>query len=271
MSGRNWAQLGSRLPGGLKSSAKHLDATLLWARVGSQVRRGAAPPPPRWAPPENAVLKTTEEWQAAVEELRRLHLPVHRDLTKNWDTLAALAAILRRTDRSGRVLDAGAALYSTILAGLWRYGYQDLVGINLEFGEPVRRGPARFQHGDVTASGFDDASFDAITCLSVVEHGVDLSGYFKEAARLLRPGGILVTSTDFSRKPLDTRGMTAYGVPVHVFTPDEITAAIELARSLGLEPTGEVDLDRPHDQTVTWRQFGLRYTYLVLTLRRVAG
>jgi hypothetical protein len=105
----------------------------------------------------------------------------------------------------------------------------------------------------------------------VVEHGVDLSGYFKEAARLLRPGGILVTSTDFSRKPLDTRGMTAYGVPVHVFTPDEITAAIELARSLGLEPTGEVDLDRPHDQTVTWRQFGLRYTYLVLTLRRVAG
>ena len=77
--------------------------------------------------------------------------------------------------------------------------------------------------------------------------------------------GILVTSTDFSRRPLGTRGMTACGVPVHALTPDEITAALELARGLGLEPTGEVD--RPHDQTVVWRRFGLRCTYLVLTLR----
>jgi SAM-dependent methyltransferase len=268
VSGRNWAQLGARLPAGLRSSAKQLDATLLWARVGSQVRRGAAPPPPGWAPPENAVLKTTAEWQAAVAELRRLGLPVHRDLPKNWDTLAALAAVLRHSDPTGRVLDAGAALYSTILAALWRYGYQQLVGINLEFATPLRRGPVRFQHGDLTATGFATASFDAITCLSVIEHGVDLGGYFQEAARLLRPGGLLVTSTDYSRRPLDTAGLRAYGAPVHVFTPQEVSAAIELARGFGLEPTGPLDLSAGHDQPVTWRRFDLRYTYLMLTLRR---
>lgn len=268
MSGRNWAQLGGRLPPGIKSSVKRMDAAMLWARVGRQVRRGGSCPPPGWAPPENAVLRSGAEWQAAVQELRRLGLPVHRDLTKNWDTLAALAAILRRTDRSARVLDAGAALYSTILAGLWRYGYQDLVGINLEFRSPVRRGPARFQHGDVTATGFGEASFDAITCLSVVEHGVDLTAYFKEAARLLRPGGILVTSTDYSREPLDTRGMVAYGAPVHVFTPDEVVAALEVARTCGLEPTGALDLEQTHDRPVTWKRFDLHYTYLVVTLRR---
>ncbi len=229
---------------------------------GTEERPEGAPVPPAQPDSPTDGLQPTR---------RRLRLPVHRDLTKNWDTLAALGAVLRHTDRSGRVLDAGAALYSTILAALWRYGYQDLVGINLEFGEPARRGPARFQHGDVTATGLDTSSFDAITCLSVVEHGVDLGRYFQEAARLLRPGGILVTSTDFSRRPLDTGGMTAYGVPVHVFTPDEITAALELARGFGLELTGEVELDRPHDQTVVWRRFGLRYTYLVLTLRRTAG
>jgi hypothetical protein len=54
MSGRNWAQLGSRLPASLKSSLKRMDAALLWAHVGRQVRAGATCPPPRWAPPENA-------------------------------------------------------------------------------------------------------------------------------------------------------------------------------------------------------------------------
>jgi SAM-dependent methyltransferase len=193
---------------------------------------------------------------------------VHRDHTKNWDTLAALSAILSRTDRSGRILDSGAALYSTMLPTLWRYGYENLTGINLEFGQPVRRGPARFLHGDATSTGFDEASFDAITCLSVVEHGVDLTGYFKEAARLLRPGGILVTSTDFSREPVDTKGLTAYGVPVHVFTPDEIAAALDVARGFGLEPTSDLDLNAAHERTVTWKRFGLRYTYLVCTLER---
>jgi len=267
MDNRNWAQLGAGLPGWVKSTAKCADAALLWARVG---RRRRQPPPasPGWSPPENAVLRSRSEWEAAVRELQRLRLPLHRDLTKNWDTLAALAAVLRRTGPAATVLDAGAALYSTILAGLACYGYCELTAINLEFGRPVRRGPARFLHGDATATGFDDASFDAITCLSVVEHGVDLTAYFKEAARLLKPGGILVTSTDYWCEPLDTAGKVAYGMPVHVFTPQEVGAALEIARACGLEPTSPLDLACGAEPPVTWRRVGLRYTYLVTTLER---
>jgi SAM-dependent methyltransferase len=257
------------VPGRGGSSGGESDSTWLWARVASQIRRGPAPPPPSWAPPENAVLLTAAEREAAVGELRSLRLPLHRDPTRNWDTLAALAAILRHTEPSARVLEGGAAQDSTLLAALWRYGYEDLTGIAPGFGEPVRRGAVSFQRGEVTASGFGAASFDAIACLSVVQHGVDLGAYLREAARLLRPGGILVTSTDFSRKPVQVRGDG--GAPAHVFTPVEVRAAIDLGRGLGLEPTGEVELDRPHDQTIVRHEPGPRHTSLVLTLRRTAG
>lgn len=283
MTGRAWERVGFRLPAGLRSSAGRLglrlpggrgssrggrDSTWLWARVASQIRRGPAPPPPSWAPRENAVLLTAAEREAAIDELRSLRLPVHRDPTRNWDTLAALAAILRHTEPSARVLEGDAASDSTLLAALWRYGYEDLTGIGPGFGEPVRRGPVSFQHGEVTATGLGGASFDAIACLSVVQHGVDLGAYLREAARLLRPGGILVTSTDFSRKPVQAPGTDGAGE--HVFTPDEVRAALELGRGLGLEPTGQVELDRPHDQTIVRHELRPRHTALVLTLRRSA-
>jgi SAM-dependent methyltransferase len=245
---------------------------LLWARVGLRMRlRRGSPSPPRLVPPENAVLQSRAESAAAVREMRRLGLPVHRDRPKNWDTLAALGAILRRMDRSARILDAGSATYSTILPTLWCYGYTRLTGINLEFVKPVRRGPARFLHGDVTATTFDEGAFDAITCLSVIEHGVDLTAFFKEAARLLRPGGILVTSTDFSCEPIDTAGRTAYGVPVQIFIPSEIAAALRTAQSFGLEPTGDLDLscnERPVNWKRLGRPMGLHYTFVVFTLQK---
>ncbi len=251
-----------------KAAAKRAYARALWARVGLQVRFGE-PPAARseYDPPENGTLKTRAEWEAAVRELRRLGLPVHYDAPKNWDTLAALRAVLRYTEPTDPVLDAGAALYSTILPSLWRYGYQRLVGCNLEFGRRVRRGPAEFRYADLTATDFADASFGAITCLSVIEHGVDLTAYFKEAARLLRPGGVLVTSTDYFSEPIDTTGLTAYGQPVRIFTPEEITEAVEIARGFGLEPTGELDLSCV-ERTVTWKWYGLEYTFLVFTLRK---
>jgi 2-polyprenyl-3-methyl-5-hydroxy-6-metoxy-1,4-benzoquinol methylase len=83
--------------------------------------------------------------------------------------------------------------------------------------------------GDITHTEYDAATFDAITCLSVIEHGVDLDAYFREMSRILKPGGILITSTDYWQAPIDTKGQEMYGVPIHVFTQQEIRHAIELA------------------------------------------
>jgi SAM-dependent methyltransferase len=233
-------------------------------------RRSPRPrrPDPRLVPPPNAVLRTEAEATAATAEIARLGLPSHPDEVKNWDTLAALSVVLDSTRPSDRILDAGAADYSTLLPILARYRYKHLDGCNLEFRRPERRGPVQFRYGDLTATDYPTSAFGAVTCLSVIEHGVDLDAYFKEMARLLHPGGTLVTSTDYWSEPIDVTGLVAYGSPVHVFTPVEITAGLEIARGYGLKLTSPLDLSCA-DRVVTWPRFSLRYTFMVFTLRKI--
>ncbi|MCA9679232.1 MAG: class I SAM-dependent methyltransferase [Myxococcales bacterium] len=196
---------------------------------------------------------------------------MHPDSPKSWDTLLALGAILRRVPRTGRVLDAGAERYSALLPSLYLYGYDDLHGLNLAFTRPVRRGPIRYLPGDVMNTGLPAASFGAITCLSVIEHGVRVDDFLAEAARLLRPGGVLVVSTDYWPDPVDTRGQYAYGVPIQIFTRADLTAAVAAAARHGLVPSAPIDdalAVVPAEAPVRWDRVALDYTFAVLTFVR---
>ena len=214
---------------------------------------------------ENAVLKTQDEWRSTVEQVKSLGLPPHRDLPKNWDSLAALNCILRRTDKTAHILDAGAELYSMILPWLGLYGYSNLIGINLVFDQTVRRDSIIYEHGDITQAKFGENTLDAITCLSVIEHGVDLRSYFKEMARILKPEGVLITSTDYYAEPIDAKGQTAFGVPIHIFSKNEVLQIFELAEEFDLRLTSAINLDC-QEKTVTWS--GLNYTFVVFTLQK---
>jgi SAM-dependent methyltransferase len=215
----------------------------------------------------NGTLKNRAERDAATQNGKQLHVPLHRGDEKNWDHLAAVSTILANTDRSARILDAGAEIYSNVLPALFLYGYRELYGINLSFTDPTRRGPIRYIPGDLTQTPFSDGFFDAIACLSVIEHGVPLNDYFREMYRLLKPGGVLITSTDYYPTPIDTRGQFAHGTPIKIFPRPEIEAALALAKSVGFELTGEVDL-ACEEKPIRWEQFGLEYTFLLFTLRK---
>src|SRR5207253_2093385 len=99
------------------------------------------------------------------------------------------------------VLDAGAARYSSVLPWLRLYGLTDLTGNNLEFGADVRRDGVLFRYGDITGTDYPAGRFDAVTCMSVIEHGVPLGPFLAESARILKPGGLLVISTDYDQDP----------------------------------------------------------------------
>ncbi|MBK7072047.1 MAG: class I SAM-dependent methyltransferase [Myxococcales bacterium] len=231
-------------------------------------RRPAARPRPR---PALAVLGSIDEWRAARAEARALGLPRHPDPPKTWDTLAAIDAVVARVPLTGRVLDAGGELYSTLLPSLARYGYRDLHAINLAFDRPRRRGPIVYQPGDATRTTWADGAFDAITCLSVIEHGVDVERFLAEAARLLRPGGVLVISTDYWPAPVETHGRTAYGTPIKIFDRDDLGALLAAAARHQLTPPATVDdalAAAPAERAVTWQRHDLRYTFAVLTLIR---
>jgi len=219
------------------------------------------------APWQNAVLRTHQEVQDAVRQVRKLGLPLDFCFPKNWDALAALDCILKETDTNANILDAGAELYSMILPWLYLYGYRHLTGINLVFKHSLQRGPIQYEYGDITQTRFEDQTFDAITCLSVIEHGVNPHGFFREAARLLKPGGVLVTSTDYYSEPIETHSLEAFGVPIHVFMKDEIISMLNIAHRYGLEPTGEIDLNCL-EKPVNWQEFHLDFTFVAFTLRK---
>lgn len=245
------------------------ESSAIGFHLSLKFRRATGPhgnPEARW---HNAVLKTHEEAGLAVRQVQTLGLPPVRDLPKNWDSLAALDVILRRTGKDARIFDAGGELYSMILQWLYLYGYRNLSAGNLVFRKPIKKGPIVYHYSDITDTGFDSAMFDAITCLSVIEHGVDLHCYFREMSRILKPGGILVTSTDYFETPVDTAGQVAYGVPIHIFDKDEIVKALEIARTFGLVLLSPLDLDS-NEKVITWGgRHHLCYTFVVISLQKI--
>lgn len=242
--------------------------TLMWTRVALQLRmgRGQRRPVPDLVPP-TAVLKTEAQWRAAVDECRRLGLPLHHQREKNWDALGAVGAILSRTTTSAEIVDAGSARYSPILPWFRLYGYSRLTGINLEFSGETRHGPVVFRHGNIVETGLEAGSLDAVTCMSVVEHGVPIPAFFAEMARVLRPAGLLCVSTDYAEHPPPTSGLTAYGQPVKIFDREGIESMVDIAAGLGLRLVGTLDLSH-QEVPVHWKRMGLRYTFILLTFER---
>lgn len=257
---------GGRLLHGLKIGAEQV----LWARAKAVRKMNEARPGkqqlPRPVPPTD-VLSTPADYERAVEECKELHLPLHHDRAKNWDALGAVSTVLERLGTNIRVLDAGAARYSSVLPWLYVFGVRELVGNNLEFTRTTSHGTVRFEPGDVTATQYRDGWFDAVTCMSVIEHGVPLEAFVTEAARILRPGGLLVVSTDYDQDPPDTTGKTAYGVPVKIFGPDDIRKFVGLAEGAGLDLVGNLRLEHT-ERPVHWKRTGLDYTFIRLTFQR---
>ncbi|MGN7248323.1 methyltransferase domain-containing protein [Janibacter anophelis] len=275
-SGQVAAPPGGRLLAVAKRGAEHL----LWGRVAVQRRLESRAKGERALPTSvtpTGVLTDAATWRRATDEAKRLRLPLHRDLPKNWDALGAVGAVLELVDdgtRSARVMDAGSARYSPVLPWLRLYGFGaaagSLIGINLEFGDQVTRDGVVFRYGDVTDTGLPSGHLDAITCMSVIEHGVPLEGFLAESARLLRPGGILCVSTDYDQDPPDTTGKVIYGSQVRIFSPQEIRDLVETADRHGLELVGTLDdatlshTERP----VHWSRVDLDYTFILLTFRK---
>ncbi len=215
----------------------------------------------------NSTLQVHSQVDEAIQVVKNCGLIPHGDPPKNWDGISMLDEILQRTDNQANILEVGATLYSTLLVWLFQYGYRNLMGIDLIFDKPLRRGPIRYEPGDLTHSRFHDESFDAIVSMSVIEHGVDIHAYFKEMFRLLKPNGVLLTSTDYWKDVVDTKCQKAFGVPITIFNEDDIRNMLDCAHGYGFQSCGNINLNC-EERVVHWKQFDLRYTFVCFALQK---
>lgn len=183
--------------------------------------------------------------QPAVELARRLSgaPDLRPDAIKSWDVELALEAIEASVDRNAAVLDMG-SVACAILPALHRLGYQRLHGVDLD--PQVLRMPCHdaidYSTQDMTATNFEDATFSAITSISVIEHDLQADALLREVARLLRPGGVFLFSTDYWPDKIDTSGVMLFDLPWAIFSAEEIAAIVRCAADHGLAPAGDVEL-----------------------------
>ena len=110
--------------------------------------------------------------------------------------------------------------------------------------------------------------FDFVTSMSVIEHGVDIHKYFIEMNRILKKGGLLLTSTDYwLEKITNTKRVFSRGPPDKVFDRNEIEDAIAIGEKSGLKLIEPIDY-ACMDKVVHWDQTGLDYTFIFFAMKK---
>lgn len=219
-------------------------------------------------------LQTRAEQEAASEIVKCLGLESHHDPQKNWDSLKCVAYVLSLGDFEAPVLDAGSGGRCVAAHWLRSLGYQNLYACDVVPIDPRRLAAdgITFQQTDIAATPYESGFFQAVTCISVIEHGIPLDAFVAEMARILRPGGLLLLSTDYWSEPVDCTGIFPYGEEageMKVFHPQEIEALIALAKAAGLDPCAPFD-SATTERAVRWERVDRDYTFAFLALRRRA-
>jgi SAM-dependent methyltransferase len=208
-------------------------------------------------------------WRWPYQIRFRVALP-NADVLKSWDVANALKLIETHVpDRASPILDMG-CFNSEILYALHNVGYQNVHGCDLN---PLCRWmpywhKIKYREADITKTPYPDHMFGALTCLSVVEHGVPLDALADEARRLLKPGGLFIFTTDFdgSGAPHEIDpSLRLFGQTWTIFNRESLEALIDRFRSRGFTELDPLNKDQAHiEKPVHWSNQDYTFTMVVL-------
>jgi SAM-dependent methyltransferase len=113
--------------------------------------------------------------------------------------------------RAGKILDVGSG-ESAFPALLHGCGYNVTAVDNVKdyWRDGMYNRHFNVQDENILASTMDSSSFDALTCISVLEHIVEHEVAMREMARMLTPGGLLILTVPYCE---DSYVPNAYALP----------------------------------------------------------
>jgi SAM-dependent methyltransferase len=188
------------------------------------------------------------------------------DFVKSWDLLTSIEFLENNVSRNSAILDIG-AYASEILVALKKAGFTNLTGVDLNprLNKMPYQDEIKYVTSDFMTTPFADASFDAVTSISVIEHGFDPERLMKETARILRPGGYFVASFDYWREKIDTGNTRFFGMDWLIFSEQDVAAMLAVAAKYGLEPVGAL---HPETADRAIEHGGYHYTFGWMALQR---
>lgn len=188
------------------------------------------------------------------------------DQLKSWDIWKTVSFIRQNLPLDAAVLDLG-AYCCEVLPALHRVGYRSLTGVDLNprLSAMPYQDRIRYLVGDFLKTTLPDGSFDAITAISVIEHGYQPERLFGEISRLLKPGGYFLASIDYWPDKIDTTGVTVFGLDWLVFSRQDLEEMFATARGHGLEPVGAINSDAG-DSFISWQS--RNYTFAWIAMRK---
>ena len=190
------------------------------------------------------------------------------DVLKSWDVLKTVEFLEQELPRDAAILDIG-CFCSEVLLCLHDLGFSQLAGcdLNADIATMPYAGEIDYRVDNFLGTSFADQSFDAVTFISVMEHGFDGPAYLREAVRLLKPGGYLLSSFDYWPEKIDTGNTRFFDMSWTLFSREEVEELISDARQYGFRPVGD---SAPAASGRPIRCAGFDYTFGWLALQKLA-
>ena len=188
------------------------------------------------------------------------------DQVKSWDIWKTVSFLHQNLSSDAPILDLG-AYACEVLPALHNLGFTSLTGIDLNpaLSAMPHQNAIHYVIGNFLETSISDGSFDAITAISVIEHGYQPERLMGEISRLLKNGGYFIASVDYWPSKIDTSGITVFGLDWRIFSHEDMDDLFACAAEHGLYPVGEMHFDAG-DALIPWQSRD--YTFAWIALRK---
>lgn len=179
-------------------------------------------------------LKFESEIDRCTDYLKQTGYASHSLPCKNWE-IAHIISVLS----DGNLLDMGSTDSFILKNALVKGVKGEKYGVDLR-APNASSGAIKYITGDLHSVPMPDSHFKNITCLSVIEHGVELERFAKEASRLLSPGGRLYISFDYW-VPKINPNTTLYGLKWEPLDNGDVMRLVSYCEKYKLRLDGNID------------------------------